>query len=91
MRNKEIQEAMEAQGKDIQEITTAIEASKSRINVPVVEPDYTIKPTISVSAPEPVPFMPVAEKEESADELGLTEDDARYLKLRWGKAYKPSE
>jgi len=27
----------------------------------------------------------------TADELGLTEEDIMYLRLKWGKSYKPEE
>lgn len=39
------------------------------------------------------PQMPelVYNNSETAEDLGLTEEDCLYLKLKWGKAYKPDE
>lgn len=96
--NKQLRESMEAQGKDIQEITKVLQESTSRIEIPVEEPDYSIAPTdpAIILAPAPQPFVPQGvpapvETESNAEELGLTEDDVRYLRLRWGRAYKPEE
>jgi len=35
--------------------------------------------------------MSFSDNSESAEDLGLSEEDVTYLKLKWGPAYKPSE
>lgn len=85
--DKELREAMERQGKDIQEITTALEEQK------IITPQKTLDELVFAPTEEPVGFTSVeyADPAKSADELGLTDEDITYLKLKWGKAYKPEE
>ena len=90
---KEITEALERQGKLQSEIDQIIE--QHHYDIPQGE---LKEPEISVPVEKPeedsfisLPYEPQKETFISAEELGLTEDDVRYLKLRWGKAYKPEE
>lgn len=93
LKEKRLRESMEAQGKDIQEITSVIEESRAFMHAgegetfqappPPPEPVNVDPGTTTISFnPEPV---------ESAQDLGLTEEDVLYLRLRWGASYKPSE
>ena len=81
---KRLRESMERQGKDVQEITMAIEEQKTII------PEKTFEEVVFAPEPEPVAqdepysFVPMenAEPAKTADELGLTEEDITYLKLK---------
>jgi len=82
-----LRETMERQGKDIQEITLAIEEQKAVI------PEKSFEDIVFAPADEPVGFtsMELNEPAKTADDLGLTDEDITYLKLKWGKSYKPEE
>lgn len=69
---------MKAQGKDIQEITMAIEEQK------VIAPEKTFEEIVFAPADETPAYSQTMfqDQSESADELGLTEEDVRYLQLR---------
>ena len=84
---KRLRETMERQGKDIQEITLAIEEQKAVI------PEKTFEEVVFAAGDEPVGFnsIELSEPSKTADDLGLTEEDITYLKLKWGKSYKPEE
>ena len=84
---KRLRETMERQGKDIQEITLAIEEQKAVI------PEKSFEDIVFAPADEPVGFtsMELNEPAKTADDLGLTDEDITYLKLKWGKSYKPEE
>ena len=90
---KRIREAMKDGGYDIQEIEMAIERANYELPTEELkEPEYV--------APVPVPeyddysatsasvyqFEPVEEID-----LGLTDEDITYLRLKWGKNYKQEE
>ena len=76
--DKELREVMERQGKDIQEITLALEEQKA-----ILPEEKTFEEVVFAPAAEETGFIgPSAEPEESTDDLGLTEEDVRYLKLR---------
>lgn len=83
--NAKIEQAMKRQGYDAAQITTAIEAKK--INIPkeeLKEPVYA-EPQFNNSYEQ--------EDQDQLDDLGLdlTEEDRTYLRLKWGKMYKPEE
>lgn len=85
---------MERQGKDIQEITLAIEEQKNIIpeeEKTFEEVVYADEPTQTEDTDTFVTMEFVQEPTKSADELGLTDEDVTYLKLKWGKSYKPEE
>lgn len=80
-----IEQTMKRQGYDIEQITLAIENSHQAV------PSET---------PPPPPPPPTEEQEEPSTYFGgpdddfqddLTEEDKIYLKIKWGKTYKPSE
>jgi hypothetical protein len=87
--NKKIEETMLRQGYDRVQITEAI--NKATITLPVgeiAEPVYA------------APALPVDETEDyfatqagAADDFvdDLTDEDRTYLRLKWGKTYKPEE
>lgn len=87
--NKKIEETMKRQGYDAQQIAIAID--KATIAIPegeLVEPEYAAPAT-----PEPFIEDYFAEQAGSADDFvdDLTEEDRKYLRLKWGKTYKPDE
>ena len=90
--NKKIEETMKRQGYDAQQITIAID--KAAVVIPegeLVEPDY---PTSKDDCGDPF-----AQEDYFASQNGgtddfsddLTEEDKKYLRLKWGKTYKPEE
>lgn len=86
MANNKLEQTMKRQGYDAQQIATAIE--KSSITIPegeLKEPVYTPPP----NAPTEDYF--VQQSGEVEQELDLTDEDRTYLRLKWGKTYKPEE
>ena len=82
--NNKLEQTMKRQGYDAAEITMAIE--KNKIAVPeggFVEPVFQ----------EPVVEDYFAQQSGGEDDFvdDLTEEDRTYLRLKWGKAYKPEE
>ena len=87
VKEKQLRETLEAQGKDKGEIALILEQQK--INIPegeLTEPE----PAASASV-ESWGQISFEDTSETPEELGLTDEDVTYLKLRWGKSYKPSE
>ena len=86
MANNKLEQTMKRQGYDAQQIATAIE--KSSIAIPegeLKEPVYTPPP----NAPTEDYFA--QQSSEVEQELDLTDEDRTYLRLKWGKTYKPEE
>lgn len=85
------EEVMKQQGYDIQQITLANERAAFEVPVDAPKPDF--------SAPDPTdPYVATGQEDYFADQSGaaddsidLTDDDKMYLRLKWGKAYKPEE
>ena len=87
------EQIMKQQGYDAQQIALANE--RANFSVPTEElsiPD--------LSAPEPAnPFLATGEEDYFAehsgayddDDMDLTDEDRTYLRLKWGKTYKPEE
>lgn len=83
----EIEQAMKRQGYSAAEIDQAIEESKTNIDFGNVrEPDH---PNI-ITAPMEDYFDTFSEPDTSIED-DLTEEDRTYLRLKWGKTYKPEE
>ena len=85
--NSKIETTMKQSGYSAAEIAEVIE--KATFKIPdgeLVEPPYP-EPQQSFQAENY--FQP--EEEEEIDDLDLTDDDKIYLRLKWGKAYKPEE
>ena len=89
LNNSKIEQTMKRQGYDAQQIAQAI--SKATFDIPTEE------------LTEPV-YQPIEEKEEPQEDYfaqqsgsdndfddDLTEEDRVYLRLKWGKTYKPEE
>lgn len=86
MANNKLEQTMKRQGYDAQQIATAIE--KSSIAIPegeLKEPVYAPPP----NAPTEDYFA--QQRGEVEQELDLTDEDRTYLRLKWGKTYKPEE
>lgn len=86
MANNKLEQTMKRQGYDAQQIATAIE--KSSIAIPegeLKEPVYAPPP----DAPTEDYFA--QQSGEVEQELDLTDKDRTYLRLKWGKTYKPEE
>lgn len=88
--NSKIEQAMKRQGYDAAQITAAIERAtyelpEKEIAVPVYEDDEPNTP-----APEDDYF---ARQSGGLDDFqdDLTDEDRLYLRLKWGKTYKPEE
>ena len=78
------EQAMKRQGYSTAQITEVIE--KGRFEVPeeeLQEPVY--------ADPEPQPTDDILEQEEIEEPLDLTDEDRLYLRLKWGRGYKPDE
>ena len=79
-----LEQTMKRQGYDAAEITLAVE--KSKFTMPegeIAEPVY--------AAPEPEDYFAIQSGGEDAFVDDLTEEDRTYLRLKWGKTYKPEE
>lgn len=102
--NKEIRETMQNNGYSAAEIDEAI--SKASVAIPegVLEEPPPIKSNLDLSTLgvfdldqyKPKDQFQDAETQEPPDdeplyENDLTEEDIKYLKLKWGKSYKPDE
>ena len=84
--NSKIETTMKQSGYSAAEIAEVIEKATFKI------PDGEL-----VEPPHPEPQQPfyvedyLQPQEEEIDDLDLTDDDKIYLRLKWGKAYKPEE
>ena len=88
--NKEIEETMKRQGYSAAEIDQAIKTSTVPVpDAPIAEPVYE----------EENPFLASGSEDYFGEQNGggddfvddLTEEDKTYLRLKWGKTYKPEE
>ena len=85
--HKKVREALEASGATAQEIDQAIRERSFLIpEGELTEPEHA-----AGGAEDQWVQMSFEDNTESADELGLSDEDVTYLKLKWGPAYKPSE
>ena len=83
--NKRIEETMKRSGYDAQQIAEAVQ--KASFTVPEKPPEVDETPQEMFGGD--FSFQPAADA--TAEELGLTQEDETYLRLKWGKAYKPEE
>lgn len=92
--NSKIEQAMKAQGYGAAEIAQVIE--KNTIDMPErpALPETPMGLGLEYAVPPPMPIdqvgFPHLEQEEY-EELDLTDEDKTYLRLKWGKMYKPDE
>ena len=90
--NNKIEQTMKRQGYDAQQIALAID--KATVAIPegeLVQPEYPVTP----DAPNPWAQGEdyFAEQSGGSDDFvdDLTEEDKKYLRLKWGRTYKPDE
>ena len=79
-----LEQTMKRQGYDAAEITMAVE--KNKFTLPqgeIAEPVYTVN--------EPEDYFAQQSGGDDAFVDDLTDEDRTYLRLKWGKAYKPEE
>ena len=91
--NKKIEETMKRQGYDAEEIATAInKATFEMPERPYEEPVFDNVPNNPVAGayPQEDYFAQINGAEDDFQD-DLTEEDKLYLRLKWGKAYKPEE
>ena len=88
--NKKIEETMKRQGYDAQQIAMAIDRASFEVPVEVAEPVYApVQPSENLQYQDDY----FAEINGGADDFAsdLTEEEKTYLRLKWGKTYKPEE
>ena len=83
MANKRIEETMKRSGYGAQEIAAAIE----RASIAIPEQDEIESFPVS----DDLETLTNDAPEDDYDDLDLTDEDKTYLKLKWGKAYRPDE
>lgn len=90
--NRKIEETMKRQGYDAQDIANAINKATFEIpEKPLEEPTFTGVPNNSyVAAPQEDYFAQINGGDDDFQD-DLTEEEKIYLRLKWGKAYKPEE
>ena len=89
---RRIEETMKRQGYDAQDIANAINKATFEIpEKPLEEPTFTGVPNDPyVASPQEDYFAQInGSDDDFADDL--TEENKIYLRLKWGKAYKPEE
>lgn len=84
--NNKIEQTMKRQGYDAAQIATAI--NKATFELP---PGEIAIPEYEEEQEDTFVQSPAQTTEEEAFDLGLTEEDIRYLRLKWGKMYRPEE
>lgn len=90
MANKKTEETMKRQGYEAAEIAEAISKGSYNIDIENLRPAALEDPSSQVPANQEDYFsknIPAID----AESLGLTTEDVTYLRLKWGKAYKPEE
>ena len=89
--NNKIETTMRRQGFDEQQITDAItKATFDMPEEPLVEPELpqqSADPRSGIPGPSPADYFGDGE----TANLDLSEEDITYLRLKWGKTYKPEE
>lgn len=90
MANAKIEETMKRQGYDAQQIAEAINKATFTMPEEIVQPDFAAEPAN--------PFLATGQEDYFAEQsgatemdLGLTEEEITYLRLKWGKTYRPEE
>ena len=90
--NRKIEETMKRQGYDAQDIANAINKATFEIpERPLEEPTFTGVPNnLYMAAPQEDYFAQINGGDDDFQD-DLTEEEKIYLRLKWGKAYKPEE
>ena len=82
------EQVMKQQGYDAQQIALANERASFTVPTEVEVPDFAAEPVNPYLASGTEDYF----GEQAADEdLNLTDEDKMYLRLKWGKTYKPEE
>ena len=90
--NRKIEETMKRQGYDAQDIANAINKATFEIPEKPEEPVFTGVPSNPYAAsPQEDYFAQINGGGDDDFQDDLTEEDKIYLRLKWGKAYKPEE
>lgn len=87
--NKKIEETMKRQGYSAQEINAVINKGTIEIPEAPVEPIFAGVPENPVAAADDYFAQINGADDDFIDDL--TDEDKTYLRLKWGKAYKPEE
>ena len=90
--NRKIEETMKRQGYDAQAISTAINKATFEIpERPLEEPVFQNVPSNPYAAAPQEDYFAQINGGDDDFQDDLTEEDKIYLRLKWGKAYKPEE
>lgn len=89
--NKKIEETMKRQGYEAAEIAQAIATASIPVpSEPLTEPVYTDNKNLFLDEPQDDYFAEISGgQDDFVDDL--TDEDKTYLRLKWGKTYKPEE
>jgi hypothetical protein len=90
--DKRTTEAMKRQGFTAAEIDQVLQ--QDRINIPkgeLTEPVYAAEPVLQGAMASPAEDYFDRDSEEESIVGELTDEDRRFLRLKWGKAYRPEE
>lgn len=90
--NRKMEETMKRQGYDAQTISTAINKATFEIpDKPLEEPIFQNVPSNPYAAVPQEDYFAQINGGEDDFQDDLTEEEKIYLRLKWGKAYKPEE
>ena len=90
--NRKIEETMKRQGYDAQDIANAINKATFEIpEKPLEEPTFTGVPNNPYAASPQEDYFAQINGGDDDFQDDLTEEEKIYLRLKWGKAYKPEE
>ena len=90
LEKKKREQTMKEQGYDIQEIVEANERADFVIPENVPRPDFKNDNPFLASGDEDY-FAEQQQDTSADDDIDLTDEDRLYLRLKWGKTYKPEE
>ena len=80
--------SMRQQGKTESEIQKTLEEDRAPLEKPEIFKEAERKAAAESAT---ISSSPLASNTQSAEELGLTEDDINYLSIKWGSSYSPDE
>ena len=80
--------SMRQQGKTESEIQKTLEEDRAPLEKPEIFKEAERKAAVGSAT---ISSSPLASNTQSAEELGLTEDDINYLSIKWGSSYSPDE
>ena len=90
--NRKIEETMKRQGYDAQDIANAINKATFEVpDKPLEEPTFTGVPNNPYMASPQEDYFAQINGSDDDFQDDLTEEEKIYLRLKWGKAYKPEE